>query len=104
MEKPKNIELKNFVDEKLEDNWSPEQIAGTLKEEKKFEEIISYESIYDYIYNHSEKQKHFYEHLRTGRKKRQRKFSRKKQKNTVKDRVSIHSRPAEIAEKKEFGH
>lgn len=104
LDKPKNIELKKFVDEKLDEDWSPEQIAGTLKEEKKFKEVVSHETIYSYVYNHDEKQKELYKHLRTGRKVRQRKFSRKKQKNTIKDRVSIHSRPIEIAEKKEFGH
>lgn len=104
LDKPKNIGLKKFVEEKLNDNWSPEQIAGTLEEEKKFKEIVSHETIYNYVYSHSEKQKELYKHLRTGRKVRRKKFSRKKQKNPIKNRVSIHSRPIEISEKKEFGH
>jgi IS30 family transposase len=106
LDKPDNIELKKFVDERLEKDWSPEQIAGTLEEypPDNISETVSYESIYDYIYNHAEKQKEFYKHLRTGRSKRQRKFSRKKQVSSIKNRVSIHSRPIEIAEKKEYGH
>lgn len=42
--------------------------------------------------------------MRTGRKKRQRKFSRKKRTNAIKNRVSIHLRPEGINEKKEYGH
>lgn len=104
LDKEKNAGLKKYVNERIEADWSPEQIARILKEEKQFDEFVSHESIYDYIYNHSEKQKHFYKHLRTGRKVRQGKFSRKKQKNPIKNKISIHLRPGEIAEKKEFGH
>lgn len=106
LDKPKNIELKKFVEEKIENDFSPDQIAGRLKEKlpENITETISHESIYDYIYNHSEKQKELYKHLRTSRKKRQRKFSRKKHKDGIKDKVSIHLRPVEIAEKIDFGH
>lgn len=106
LDKLENKELKEFVEEKLTEDLSPEQIAGILKEQppENISEKISHESIYNYIYNQSEKQKKLYLHLRTARKKRQKKFSRKKHKNTIKDRVSIHSRPTEIAEKKEYGH
>lgn len=104
LDKPQNKELKEFVDDKLEKDWSPEQISGTLKEEKKFEEIISHETIYNYVYNHSEKQKELYKHLRTGRIKRQLAFSRKYRSTAIENRISIHARPLEIAEKKEYGH
>lgn len=106
LEKAKNKKLKEFVEEKLEKDWSPEQIAGTLKKglPEDILEAISYESIYDYIYNHAEKQKEFYKHLRTGRIKRRLRFSRKYRSNSIKNRVSIHLRPAEILEKKEYGH
>lgn len=106
LDKPKNLKLKEFVDKKIEDDYSPEQISGILEEHPRenISETISHESIYDYIYHHAEKQNEFYKHLRTGRKKRQRKFSRKKRVDTIKNKVSIHLRPAEVAEKKEYGH
>lgn len=106
LDKPKNAELKKFVEEKITEDYSPEQISGILEEypQKNIRETISHESIYDYIYHHAEKQKELYKHLRTGRKKRQRDFSRKKQSNTIKDKVSIHLRPVEITEKREYGH
>lgn len=106
LDKPSNRQLKEFVIAKLSEDWSPQQIAGTLKENppSDISKIISHESIYDYIYNHAEKHIHLYEHLRTARKKRQRRFNRKKRKNTIKNRISIHERPIEISEKKTFGH
>jgi len=106
LNKLENIKLKEFVDDKLEDDWSPEQIAGTLQKYpvENISETVSHESIYDYIYHHAEKQKELYSHLRTGRSKRQPKFSRKKRENIIKNKVSIHLRPAEIAEKKEYGY
>lgn len=99
-------ELKKYVENMIEDDWSPEQIANRIKEEPppNIEETISYESIYDYVYNTSEKHKQLYQHLRVGRKQRQRRFSRKKQGNKMKNRVSIHLRPEEINQKKEYGH
>lgn len=105
LDKAGNERLKEFVEEKLKDDWSPEQIAGTLKESPPEDvlEIISHESIYDHVYSHSEKQKELYKHLRTARSKRQRKFGRKS-KSVIKERVSIHERPVKVAEKKEYGH
>ncbi|MFA6194110.1 MAG: IS30 family transposase [Parcubacteria group bacterium] len=106
LEKLENLKLKKFVIEKIKEDWSPEQIAGALKENLPtgVSETVSHESIYGYIYNYSEKHFHLYEHLRTGRKKRRRKFSRKKRGIAIKNRVSIHVRPAEISKKKNFGH
>jgi len=106
LDKMENLKLKEFVDEKLADDWSPEQIAGTLKEcpLENVYATISHESIYDYIYHHADKQKEFYKHLRTGRRIRQPAFSRKKREGIIKNKFSIHMRPVEIAEKKEYGH
>lgn len=104
--KHQNRKLKEFVERKIKEDWSPEEIAGRLNKNppKNIIETISHESIYDYIYNGAEKHEHLYKHLRTARKRRQKRFSRKKQGNVLKNRVSIHSRPKKIDEKKEYGH
>jgi len=106
LDKLKNKKLKEFVIRKLNKQWSPEQIAGRLDEKPPvgIVETVCMESIYDYIYNGIEKHIHLYENLRTARKQRQRRFHRKKQGNALKNRVSIHSRPQEINDKKEYGH
>jgi IS30 family transposase len=105
-DKLKNRNLKEFVISRIKEDWSPEEITGRLKEElgKEFPETISHESIYDYIYHGAERFERLYEHLRTARRWRQRRFSRKKQGNKLKNRVSIHQRPNEIREKKVYGH
>ncbi|PIS40814.1 MAG: hypothetical protein COT26_01350 [Candidatus Kerfeldbacteria bacterium CG08_land_8_20_14_0_20_43_14] len=106
LDKQRNKNLKEFVENRILNDWSPEQIAGRLKETPpdNIDETISHESIYQYIYSGAEKYKHLYEHLRTARKQRQRRFSRKKQGNKLKNRISIHLRPDLIEKKKEYGH
>jgi IS30 family transposase len=106
LEKEKNRELKEFVEQRIKEDWSPEQIAGRLREKPPpgIRDTVSYESIYDYIYNGAEKHKELYLHLRVGRKQRQKKYFRKKQGNKLKNRVSIHLRPEEADKKKEYEH
>lgn len=107
LDKFENRDLKEYVIEKLkEDNWSPEEIAGRLKKYPcdNISETISYESIYDWIYNGKGKFEHLYPYLKVGRPKRQKKFSRKYRSNSIPNRVSIHKRPKEIDKKKVFGH
>lgn len=106
LDKLKNKKLKEFVENRILDDWSPEEIAGRLRDNPPsgINETISCESIYGYIYNGAEKYNHLYKHLRTAKKQRQRRFNRKKRGNTIKNRVSIHLRPEKIDKKKEYGH
>lgn len=107
IEKPENADLRDYVVKQMkEKDCSPEQIAGRLKEHSplKGNKSISYESIYDYIYNGAGRFGKLYAHLRTARSKRQRRFDRRKRpKNNIKDRISIHDRPEIINEKERFG-
>lgn len=101
----KDEKLKDYVIAKLNLNWSPEQIAGRLKEfpPKGMEgKYISYESIYKYIYN---KEPYLYHKLRRAHPDRWKKFGRKKQKHQIiPEKVSIHDRPKVIDERKKLGH
>lgn len=102
----KHHELKEFIEEKLSDDWSPEQIAGRLKEFPPAELsglTISHESIYYYIYTKAEKYKKLYKHLRTNRDKRKPQGTRKHNKINILDRISIHERPDEINQKIRYG-
>lgn len=102
----KNPALKKYIDEKIIDDWSPEQIAGRLKTNP-IPELkglsISHESIYQYIYYKADKYKKLYIHLRTNRPKRQKYRGRKTNKSSIKDRKSIHERPDFINDKKRYG-
>jgi transposase, IS30 family len=99
-------ELKKYVEERLLEDLSPEQIAGELKEYPPPELknlSISHESIYYWVYEKSEKYKQLYKHLRTHRKKRCGHGKRKAHKTSIPERVSIHDRPGAVAEKVRFG-
>jgi IS30 family transposase len=107
LEKFENNDLKKYVISKIQDDHSPDQIAGRLKNEPPPElagKTISHESIYQYIFNGQGRFEYLYPHLRTKRHKRQRRFSRKKRnKINIPERISIHSRPEEADKKERIG-
>lgn len=109
LEKWQNEKLKKFVENKLNDDWSPEEIAGRLKNHSPSEvkgckdKTVSYESIYDWIYNGEGKIGGLYKKLRRKQKVRQKRFSRKYRFKIIKERVSIHQRPKIIEERKRIG-
>jgi len=74
--------LRRWVSDKLEEKWSPEQIAGRLKEQPPPElqgQSVSYEAIYQWIYAESPRGAPWlYNHLRRKHAERRRKFGRKK--------------------------
>lgn len=107
LEKHKNRKLRSFVVEKLQSDWSPEQIAGVLKERPPDQMIglkISHESIYRYIYEGEGKWEHLWPHLRRGKRHRQKRYARKHHKILIPERVSIHKRPEEVNLRTIFGH
>jgi len=112
LDKWQNESLKNYVIDKLNNGWSPEEIAGRLKnhppEELKDckDKTISYESIYDWIYNGEGRFGGLYQNLRRKGSQRRSQFFRKARKNKeiIKERVSIAERPRSIDERKEIGN
>jgi IS30 family transposase len=92
-----------YVLEKLKEGWSPEQIAGRLKLETG-EKIISYETIYQFIYKKSLKEDRLWEYLPRKQKHRHKKHGRKAQKSRIPQRVSIHQRSEAIDNRMEIGH
>ena len=103
----KHRALSKYVVGQLKKDWSPEQIAGVLKRQPPVEliaETVCLETIYQFIYEGEGRWLGLYQHLRRGRKKRQKRWSRKQQKALIPQRVSIHLRPNEINEKVVVGH
>jgi len=84
-------QLQQKIQEGIAMSLSPEVIAGRLKQEQ-FDQKISHESIYKWIYNEA-KGLYLYRHLL--RRKRYRGFRPSKKSNNIKipERVSIHARP-----------
>ncbi len=99
--------LCSFVVDQLLEDFSPEQIAGLLKAEPPGHLVgkqISYESIYQYIYEGEGRYGGLYKHLRRARKKRRPHRGRKRRGNVqIIERISIHDRPRVIDDKERFG-
>lgn len=107
LEKEENIDLKKYVVGMLKQDWSPDEIAGVLKQQPPSElagKTISYESIYQYIYEGEGRYENLYRHLRKGRPKRIRRKGRKCKKVSIPSKISIHQRPNEINKKTVYGH
>ena len=94
-----NWRLHDWVEEKLEDGWSPELIAGRLKEQPPATlqgATVSHEQIYEYIYAGDGRWEGWYHLLHRKHRRRRQHCGRKPQKTPITERVSIHDRPEEI--------
>lgn len=56
--------LKEYVIQKLRDDWSPEQISRDLRNQAKGKNILSHETIYQFIYSAEGKYLKLWKHLR----------------------------------------
>lgn len=93
--------IRNFVQNKLKEGWSPEIIAGTLSSDPSNLEI-SHEAIYQYIYK---QRPDLVKHLARSHKKRFRRAPKTNKKNNrIPNRIFIDQRPQEINDRSEFGH
>lgn len=98
--------VKHYVVRKLTDHWSPEQIAGRLKQVHS-QVTVSYETIYQYVYSKEGKKNRYSEFLRKAHKRRAFKFGRSSQKVKkvfIPNRVWIEARPKEAISRTTVGH
>jgi len=97
--------LKKYVIEKLEEDWSPEQISGELKERCGVT-IISHETIYQFIYSEEGRSLKLWLRLRIKHKpyRKQRGTRKSRKGQIIAERISIHQRPQEANERKIAGH
>lgn len=98
--------LKQYVVEKLKEEWSPEEIAGRLKDVSASATngvTISHESIYEYIYTKAPKYEQLFKLLPQRQIKRRQRGGRRSKKLSIPQRVSIRHRPQEVNERKRFG-
>jgi IS30 family transposase len=102
----RNMVLKQHVIERLtEDQWSPEQIAGDLRERWKMT-IVNHETIYQFIYSEEGRKLKLWLHLRRKYKPERR---RRGTRNTrycegIPEKVSIHQRSEAANERTTIGH
>lgn len=106
----KSRRLRRIVESKLRENWSPEQIAGWLKEQYPSDEQVqvSHETLYRslFIQARGVLKKELLKHLRRGRvMRRSAKAKRDPQRGQViLDGISIRERPAEAEDRAVPGH
>lgn len=97
-----SIEMKTFIHQQMEkEQWSPEQISGYCKANSI--SMISHEWIYQYVYKDMKQGGQLYSQLRTQHKRRRKRTHRKDKRGLIPNRVSIHQRPEEVAQKQRFG-
>ena len=101
-------ELKNYVFEKLDKKWSPEQIAKTLKRVYLNDKTmnISHEAIYTYLYvlPRGTLKKELLACLRQNRKRRHKQRRGTQAKRDLEDMLSIEERPKEVEDRIIPGH
>lgn len=96
--------IQGWVIARLKAGYSPEQISGRMRLEKR-KDYICKETIYDFIYTDPYcKREKLYQYLRQGKKKRTKHYGRKTQRIKIPNRVSIRLRPRVVEERIEFGH
>ena len=96
--------LRQFVIERLSEGWSPEQVAGWLKNgaEPKLR-VLATETIYAFVYRASQKAEELWRYLLRRRRTR-RPMRARRSRDTIKNRRSIHDRPAEVEDRRQVGH
>ena len=106
-----NHKLQEYIVSKLKEDWSPEEISWRLKKFHNDKDLDSYiwyvcfETIYKFIYSKNWIKLWLPKILRRHKPKRTKWYSRKSRSisDTIKNRVSIHSRPKIINARKRIG-
>jgi len=88
-----------LVEEKLRQDWSPEQIAGRFKEEGI---AISHEHIYQYVYADKHVGGDLWKHLRC-QKKRRKRAGNYDRRGKIPNRKSIEERPEVVEQRTRLG-
>ena len=100
--KPKRVKLtaktKLLINHYLQQDWSPEQIAGRLKQEGKIS--LHHETIYQYILRDKQSGGLLYQHLRHQNKTYRKRYGSPRNRSGIPDRVDIDKRP-EVANKRQ---
>lgn len=95
-------ELESYVMDKIKSYWSPEEIAGRIKNVDTEIQYVSAPSIYKYLYSRYGQYLHSY--LYSGRWCKRKRYKIKgPKKPKIPNRVSIEARPAIVGQRTRFG-
>lgn len=91
-----------FVEQKLcEQQWSPEQISGYMKNNMNIS--VSHERIYQYIWSNKHENGQLYKHLRRQGKKYNKRGSKLAGRGLIPNRIDIKERPTIVDSKERVG-
>ena len=101
--------LKSYVEKRLQQNWSPEQIARRIQLEYPFDMTmrISHETIYRHLYvlPRGELKKELLKHLRQSQRFRRRRIlMNDDRRGKIPEMISIDERPQEVTDRSVPGH
>lgn len=95
-----NTSLKNYIIRGLKHHWNPDEISGSMREDKK-PFYASKTAIYEWLYSiHGQR----YCHLLYSKQYRKKKRTASKERTMISHRISITERPKEALGRKEAGH
>ena len=93
--------VRKYVDTWLEEDYSPEQIAGRAKLDGV--DCVSHERIYKYVWADKKAKGSLFVHLRRKGRKYRKRGAAKDSRGIIKDRVDISQRPVIVDEKTRIG-
>lgn len=93
--------LREYITEKLERYWSPDDISGQMRKTKQ-PLYASKTAIYEWLY--SNRGQYYCQYLYSGRYRARKQNKIKAKKALIPNRISIHLRPAVINQNLEYGH
>lgn len=96
-----SIEIKVYVENLINEDYSPEQIVGEAKNKKK--QCVSIERIYQHIWSDKKEGGELYKHLRNNGKRYRKRGSEKDSRGIIHGRVSIDERPKIVDKKLRIG-
>lgn len=104
-EKPKKIHFTTKVKEDVEvflrEDYSPEQVVGTLKKQGKA--TVSVERIYQHIWEDKKQKGTLYTHLRNQGRRYRKRGNQKDNRGIIKNRIDIDNRPQIVENRSRFG-
>jgi IS30 family transposase len=96
--------LRAHVTERLKAGWSPQQIAGRLKQEADGGTAVCHETIYRHVYGPEGREDGLFRHLPKARRRRGSRYGRRPRSASIPRERWIENRPAEVGGRETFGH
>jgi IS30 family transposase len=96
-----DVFLRKYVEKKLTDYWSPEQISGRIRKDQGIH--ISPLTIYSWIYRNRVEGGEYYKYLRQSHRRRRKRRGSEDRRGQMPDRRMIDERPKVVNDRKRIG-